>query len=307
MVKRFCLVLGVLLWATPPLWAQRMTEEEERARFQKLLEYARTADPPSRHTAHEEMVQFREWVEPELLGRLANATIRERQLFWWVLYDRRCRAAMAPAFKMLPDAIERCRQSQLAVHEIHELHMQMKKAERAGDADRVKELTQQIQMRRRNVQWNEITQGDEVAVLCAIITQFGRERELRKFVELAISSSKDDALAKGITSEYMRTHRDEPIPGGTEMWNAVYGPVWHGLLKLSQRALKESALVWARKKLAAHFEKLKGRPLNPNQEACLKLYSRAERALLKTEKHTTEPDEDEKDENEDPDVEIIRM
>ncbi|GAG32903.1 unnamed protein product, partial [marine sediment metagenome] len=192
-MKQPCLVVVAVLCVAGAALAQRMTVAEEHQRFEKLMEYAGSGDPPSRHTAHEEMVKFNQWIDGELLGRLPGATIRERQLFWWVLHDRRCRKALAPALAMLPEAIERCRDAQIAVHKIYELHRRIKKAERAGNAALADQLRNEIPALRANVQWNEITQGDEVAILCYVITRFGHEKAFRKLVDIAIESSMDDA------------------------------------------------------------------------------------------------------------------
>ena len=306
-MKRLCPVLMVVLLAGSSACAQRMTEAEERARFQKLLEYAASADPPSRHTAHEEMVKFREWIEPELLGRLPGASIRERQLFWWVLYDRRCRRALGPAMAMLPQAIERCRNAQIAVHQISELHRQIKKAQRAGNNAQADQLTQQAAELRRQVPWNEVVQGDEVAVLCYIIGEFGRDQEFEKLVKIAIDSSTDDALAKGLTTRRTRTHRDQPLPGGTEMWNIVYRAVWEAVRKLARRPMKKGTREAMRAKLSAHFEALKKRPLSPNQQAAVEHYHVVESALVKTAKHRGEDEEEETEEERDDGVGIIKM
>ena len=90
-MKRVLLIAVILALSTTSAFAQRKTEAEERQRFETLLEYAKTLDVPSRHTAIEDMKKFREWVEPELIGRLSSCTLPERMVFLNVLYDRRCR------------------------------------------------------------------------------------------------------------------------------------------------------------------------------------------------------------------------
>lgn len=309
-MRRVLLILVLLLGAAGALFAQRMTEAQERERFETLLRYARTTDPPSRHTAHEEMVEFKQWIDPELLGRLSDASIQERQLFWWVLNDRRCRAAGEPALKMLPEAIERCRQAQIAAHEVLQLRRRMRKAQREGDDALADRLAGQIESERGGVSWNEIVQGDEVSILCAIVTQFGREKELKMLAELAVQSSMDDALAKGILDRHTRTHRDKPLPGGTEMWNTVYNAVWEGLRKLSQRALNRKTLDAVDKKLTAHFGELeKTAGIGPNQQAALRHYHAVIDALRKTGRNTADEDEEETDKPKETDdgVGIIRM
>jgi hypothetical protein len=294
----------VILSARSVVLAQRMTEAEERQRYQVLLEYARSGDVPSRHTAHEEMVKFGKWVEADILGRLAHASVGERQLFWTVLHDRACREATAPALAMLPEAIERCRQGQIAAHDVADLRQKQNKARREGNTALVDQLEGQIGAARGKVPWNEIVQGDEVAVLCAIEADFGREDALRKLVDIAIESSMDDSLAKGREARHTRTHRDKTLPGGTEMWNTVYNCVWEALLKLSSRALDAKALAAAGAKLSKHFETLEKGTLGPNQEAAVKQFHAVKDVLLKTEKNTgKEGEEKEKEEG----VGIIKM
>ena len=306
MMKRLCIAVLAVSCAAGPALGQRMTVAQERGRFEKLLEYAKSGDPPSRHTAHEEMVKFNQWIDAELLGRIPGATVRERQLFWWVLYDRRCRKALNPAMAMLPKAIERCRDAQIAVHKLYDLHRQMKKAERAGNNNLLDQLTTQAAEMRRQVPWNEIVQGDEVAVLCYIVSEFGHEKAFRKLVDIAIESSMDDALAKGLRSKRTRTHRDKPLPGGTDMWNAVYRAVWEALQRMARRPQKKETRDAMRARLAAHFEKLEKARLGPNQEAAVQNYHIVDGALLKTVKHRGEEDEKGEEETEDG-VGIIKM
>ncbi|HUW55527.1 MAG TPA: hypothetical protein VMZ92_02755 [Planctomycetota bacterium] len=305
-MKRFCIALLAILCGAGPAFAQRMTVPQERERFEKLLEYARSSDPPSRHTAHEEMVKFNQWIDAELLGRIPGATIQERQLFWWVLYDRRCRKALGPALAMLPKAIERCRDAQIAVHELSELHGRMKQAERAGNNNLVDQLARQAAELRRQVPWNEVVQGDEVSVLCYIVSEFGHDDAFRQLVDIGIASSMDDALAKGLLTRRTRTHRDDPLPGGTELWNTVYRAVWEALHRMARRPMKKETREAMRAKLGTHFEKLKKERLGPNQEAAVENYHIVEGALAKTDKQRGEEDEKGEEETDDG-VGIIKM
>jgi len=306
-MRKALLVVLVALWASGAVAGPRMTVEQERARFQTLLEYATTGDVPSRHTAHEEMVKFNQWIDGELLGRLSNAGIRERQLFWTVLHDRGCRKALGPALKMLPEAVQRCREAQIAAYEIHELRRKIARARRTGNNAVVDGLEQQIAGHRPKVQWTEVQQGDEIGILCAIASRFGHERAFKLLMTIATDSSTDDVLAKGSRTRRTRTHRDRPLPGGTEMWNLVYAPVWQALRELSRRPMKEGLLASARKKFFEHFEKLeKGGKLGPNQESAVGNFHLVQNALLKTK--DTRGEEDGTEEKEDDDgVGIIKM
>jgi hypothetical protein len=287
----------ILAWANAA-GAQVKTEAEERQRFETLLEYARSSDPPSRHTAHEEMVKFNQWIDDDLLKRIPDATVQERQLFWLVLYDRKCRKAAAPAIKMLPEAIERCRDAQVAVYEINEMRRVARKARRDGDNAKADELDAKTEEMRGRVPWNEVVLGDEISVLCAIAERYGHEDAWTALVDIAIASSTDDALAKGLTDTRRRTHRDKPLPGGTEMWNPVYTPVWEALRMLSRRPMEKKAEP-ARKKFTTYFETFKDKKdLGPNQEAAVKHYLAIKEQLEKTDKNTGE-DGESKDEYDD--------
>jgi len=295
-MKRFVLTLCVVLFAATAAFAQKRTVAEEKERLQTLLRWAKTGDVPSRHTAHEEMVRFNQWIDAELLSLMSSSGIRERQLFWWVLYDRRCRKALSPAYKMLPDAITRCREAQIAVHNILECRQKANKARRAGNNDVVERMNDQIAEERRKVQWNEITQGDEVSILVAFLVEFGHEKEFNKLMTIAIDSSLDDALAKGNVARRRRTFRGKPLPGGTDLWNAVYVPVWEGLRTLARRPLDKKKIASTRKKFFSHFEKLaKSKKLGPNQEAALQNFQKVKNALLKTEEHRGNEGEKEDD------------
>jgi hypothetical protein len=192
---------------------------------------------------------------------------------------------------MLPDAVERCRQAKIAAYEVADLRQKQNKARREGNNALVDQLGTQIEEARGRIAWDEIGRGDEVAILCAILGDFGREDVLRKLVDIAISSSTDDNLAKGFEARHTRTFRDKTLPGGTEMWNTVYSCVWETLIKLAGRALDAKALAGAETKLSAHFDKLEKGKLGPNQEAAVKQFHAAKDALLKTEKNTGEEGE----------------
>jgi len=295
-MKRCLLAFIVIALACSPAFSQRKTVAEEKARFQMLLRWARTGDVPSRHTAHEEMVKFDQWIDAELLKRVGKARDAERQLFWTVLYDRRCRKALEPAYQRLPGAIKQCRDAQIAVHKILQLRQRANRAERKGDAGAAQKLTDEANALRRSVPWNEITLGNEVSILVGFCVEFGHEREFMKLMQLAIDSSMDDPLAKGLKSRRWRTYRDKPLPGGTDMWNTVYTPVWEAVQKLSRRPLDQKRVGTARDRFFRHFEQLaKKKDLGPNQVAALQNFERARAAMLKTDTHREETEEENED------------
>lgn len=312
-MNRLFLAATILLLISAPAFAQRKTEAEERQRFEKLLEYVQTLDVPSRHTAIEGMKKFGDWIEPELLGRLSTCSLQERMAFLNVLYDRRCRKALDPAMKMLPEAIDRLRAGLLAAHQIGQLRAARNKAEKAGDNAEVERIDGEIAQQRANIPYFDVQRGDEVFILCAFAGDFGREDTLRQLVDVAIQSSSDDSVAKGEATKFSRTHRDKLLPGGTEMWNAVYSPVWEALRKLASRSLDLKVIAAERKKLEAHFDKLEKTPgIGPNQEAALQNYRVVKAAMIKVEKKAKGEDVEEPDEGEDnggggdEDVKIIK-
>jgi len=298
-MKRFLAALILLVLTSTPVLAQRRTIEEEKQRFQTLLGYARTADVPSRHTAHEEMVKFNQWIDAELLGRLTKATDQERQLFWTVLYDRRCRQALESAYRMFDAALKRCREAQIAVQNVYEMRQRAHKLRRDGNAAAADRLDEQANTLRGSIPWNEITLGNEVSILVGFFIEFGHEREFRKLMEVAIDSSMDDPLAKGLHERRWRTYRDDPLPGGTEMWNTVYTSVWEGVQKLARRPMDAKQVGSARDKFFKHFEELaKKKDLGQNQQAALENFEKAKGAMLKTDTHRGEDAQQEDDEGE---------
>ena len=317
-MNRLVLATLLVLVAAVPAFAQRKTEAEERQRFEKLLEYVQSTDPPSRHTAIEEMKKFRDWIEPDLLGRLDGCTPQERLAFLNVLCDRRCRGMLAFSMKTLPDAMDRLRTSQIAAYEVARLHREKTKAEKAGNNAEVDKLQQQIDAERPKIlaagNFFDVQRGDEVFVLAAAVGDFGREDALKKLVDLAILSSTDDAVAKGEATKFSRTHRDKLMPGGTEIWNVVYDPPWEALRKLATRALDLKVMAAQRAKLEAHFGKLeKAEGLGPNQEAAIANFKAVQASMIKTEKKTKGEDVEETPEDEendrgggDGDVKIIK-
>ena len=283
MKKILITVLLVIAAASPAFARRKKTAAEERVRFETLLGYIKTSDVPSRVSSTREMIAFDQWIDRELLGRLNEATLRERQIFWVVLYERGCRAALDPAYQMLPEAIERCRSAQIVVYEVARIWKRAKKAKHEGNTAEADRLTEEANTKRREIPFNEITQGDEVAILCAIMSRWGRERELKRFVQIAMDSSTDDALARGIRQPRTRTHRDKTLPGGTVMWNPVYTPVWEGLAKFARRPFKVEILNAQRTRLDEHFEELeKNAPLGPNQKAAVLHYQKIRDAMDKT-------------------------
>jgi hypothetical protein len=295
-MKRVLLVALLLAVAASPVFAQRKTEAEERQRFETVLGYVQTLDPPSRHTAIESMKKFGEWIEPELLGRLSTCSLQERMAFLNVLYDRRCRKALEPATAMLPEAINRLRAGQIAAIEIGKLRAARVKAEKAGDNAEVDRLDGEMAQQRANIPYFDVQRGDEVFIICAFMADFGREDTLKKLVDVAIQSATDDAVAKGEATKFSRTHRDKLLPGGTEMWNSVYSPVWEALRKLATRSLDLKGIAAERKKLETFFDKLEKTPgVGPNQEAALQNYHVVRAAMIKVEKKAkgeeVEPDE----------------
>lgn len=314
-MRRIALALLVIAVLAVPVFAQRMTEAQERQRFDKLLEYVVGWDPPSRHTAIEEMKKFRDWIEPELLGRLDNCTPQERLAFLNVLNDRRCRGVLKPAMDMLSRAMDDLRASQIAAYDIANLRRQRTKAEKAGNNAEVTRIDDQIAAEKPKILWFDFHRGDEVFLICAIMADFGREDVLKKLVDVAIQSSTDDALAKGEATKFSRTHRDKLMPGGTELWNAVYSPAWEALRKLASRSLDLKVIAQQRVKLEAHFGKLEKTPgIGPNQVAAIENFKAVQAAMIKVEKKTKGEDVNEgeeeggggTDEGGDGDVKIIK-
>ncbi len=315
-MKRLILAtLVVLATAGWAFGAHFKNEAAERERFQTLLEYCQGDDPPARHTAVDEMRNFRPWIDDELLKRISTCTPMERLAFINVLVDRRCRAFLEPATKMLPDAVERLRVSRLVALAVTAKREKMKEAEKAGNQAEATRLEQEILAERQNIMFFDFQRGDEVFMLSSVLADFGHEEALKVLVDLAIQSSVDDSAAKGEPTKFSRTHRDKLLPGGTEMWNTIYTPIWEALRKIATRSLDLKVIRAQRDRLTVHFEKLAKTPgIGPNQDAAIKNYEAVKASMLKVEKKTSgegeEKDDGGTDDDQgggkDPDVKVIK-
>lgn len=282
------LALAVCTIATIP-----QDEAWQKQRFQeKLLEWSDGPDVPSRTTARQEMTQFGKWIEKELLDRLDSCSTYQRINFLAVLRDREYRAVLPFAIKLFPKAIQQCRDANLQAHKIAEIWDKYRKAKKAGDAAGEADLEAKMDEAKVGMPWNEVTQGDEVAICSQIIMAWGREEALSQAVDLAIKSAQDDIGEWGAVKRAKTHTRDDMVlQAGTDEWNRLYDPVWRVLIKLSRRSLKPAVMDSARQRLTAFFGDLEKKEVSKNQAAALSRYYQVLDGFDKTKRGETEEDE----------------